>query len=75
MPDLGAFDYSVMHYTVEELRHDWHVVGRDLSALTGYQAVCEASHRPGIYRTAAATEPERRYFWLSPNGRLEAMDH
>jgi hypothetical protein len=63
-----------MIYTIEELRHDWHVVARDLPAPTRYQAVRAAGRRPGIYRTAAALEPERRYFWLAPNGRLETMD-
>jgi len=64
-----------MTYTIEELRHDWHVVAEDLRAATGYQAVLTAGGRPGIYRTAALAEPDRRYFWLAPNGRLDAMDH
>jgi len=61
-------------YTIEELRHDWQVVAKDLPASTGFQAVLAAGQRPGIYRTAAAAEPARRYFWLAPNGRLETMD-
>jgi hypothetical protein len=63
-----------MLYTVEELRRNWEVVGRDLPAATGYQAVARISGRPGMYRTAAHREPDRRYFWLSPQGRLEPMD-
>jgi hypothetical protein len=63
-----------MVYTVEELRHDWHVIGKNLRATTGFQAVSQASHRPGMYRLAGEIEPDRRYFWLPPNGRLEAMD-
>jgi hypothetical protein len=73
--DTSMFDYWTMSYTVEELRHDWHVVAKDLRAATGYQAVLTASQRSGIYRTAAPVEPDRRYFWRAPDGRLEAMDH
>jgi hypothetical protein len=63
-----------MFYTVEELRNDWHVVAC-LEAVTGYQAVSNAQDRPGMYRTAAPIEPERRYFWQPPDGKpLEAMD-
>ncbi len=73
--DTALFDYMTMLYTVEELRRDWHIVGRDLNAATDLQAVTQASHRPGMYRIAAEAEPERHYFWLAPSGRLEAMDH
>jgi hypothetical protein len=63
-----------MLYTVEELRKGWEVVGRDLTARTDYQAVARVSVRPGMYRTAAPVEPNRHYFWLPPEGHLEAMD-
>lgn len=72
---MDLLDYWSMLYTVEELRHDWQIVGQDLRAPTAYRAVSQASRRPGMYRIAARTEPERRYFWLEPSGRLEAMDH
>lgn len=63
-----------MRYTVEELHGGWEVVGRDLRAPDGYQAVSRVSRRPGMYRTAAPVEPYRRYFWQPPGGRLEPMD-
>lgn len=63
-----------MLVTVEELRKSWEVVGRDLPAVSDYQAVSMVSSRPGMYRTAAAAEPNRHYFWLPPQGRLEPMD-
>lgn len=63
-----------MLVTVEELRQSWEVVGRDLRAASDYQAVSMVSSRPGMYRTAAAAEPNRHYFWLPPQGRLEPMD-
>ncbi|MGH2936889.1 MAG: hypothetical protein ACRDPE_02070 [Solirubrobacterales bacterium] len=63
-----------MLYTVEELHHSWTVVGRDLPAHDSYHAVARVSRRAGMYRTAASAEPERRYFWLPPRGRLEPMD-
>jgi len=69
------FDYFNMPHTIEELREGWHVIGRDVPAPNCFQAVSKVSHRPGMYRTAAAVEPERRYFWLSARGQLEPMDH
>jgi hypothetical protein len=62
-----------MHFTVEELRDGWHVVGTRLQAATDQQAVAKVSPRPGMYRTAARLEPERHYFWRGPGGRLEPM--
>lgn len=63
-----------MLYTVEELRHGWQVIARDLPGRDDYQAVARVSRRPGMYRTAAAAEPNRHYFWRPPQGRLEPMD-
>ncbi|MGD9734688.1 MAG: hypothetical protein AB7V58_03625 [Solirubrobacterales bacterium] len=63
-----------MVYTVEELRRGWRVVGEEVRGISDYQAVSRVVHRAGMYRTAAAVEPERHYFWLPPGGRLEAMD-
>lgn len=63
-----------MLYTIEELRHQWEVVGRRVPAASDYIAVARVSRRPGMYRTAAPTEPGRHYFWLPPRGRLEPMD-
>lgn len=63
-----------MLYTVEELRHRWEVIGRDLPAADHYQAVLRVRKRSGMYRTAAPSEPGRHYFWQPPKGRLEPMD-
>jgi hypothetical protein len=42
-----------MLYTIEELRHQWEVVGRRVAAASDYIAVERVSRRPGMYRTAA----------------------
>jgi hypothetical protein len=61
-------------YTVEELRRGWKVIATDLEAASDLQAVAAVGRRPGMYRTAAALDAGRRYFWRCPSGRLEAMD-
>jgi len=61
-------------YTVEELSGSWKVTRKDVDARTGLDAVRRACERPGMYRTAASTEPERHYFWLSSRGTLEDVD-
>ena len=50
-------DAPDMLYTVEELRHQWEVVGRRVPAASDYIAVERVSSQPGMYRTAAPTEP------------------